>query len=119
MHNSSRPFVIWGRWHNTTTMIHTTTLQQGRATYTDVYLFLKLYLNGPGTAEAEAILYADQTIKDQIGAIRLPNYTFEELGADPLATLHILTIAQLQSENPSAIITTVNPIKDEQPTETN
>ena len=100
-------------------MIHTTTLQQGRATYNDVYLFLKLYLNGAGTAEAEAILFADQTIKDQIGALRLPNYTFDELGQDPLATLHTLVISKLQSENPTAIITTVNPIQDEQPTETN
>ena len=100
-------------------MIHTTTLKHNRATYNDVYLFLKLYLNGAGTAEAEAIFYADQTIKDQIGAMRLPNYTFNELGADPLATLHTLTIAHLQSENPTATLTTVNPIKDEQPTETN
>lgn len=91
-------------------MIHTTQLQHNRATYTDVYLFLKLYLNGPGTAEAEAILYADQAIMDQIGAMRLPNYTFDELGADPLATLHTLTISQLQSENPNATITICNPI---------
>ena len=89
-------------------MIHTTTLTHNRATYNDVYLFLKLYLNGAGTAEAEAILYADQTIKDQIGAMRLPNYTFDELGADPLTTLHTLTIAQLQTED--NILTIVSPI---------
>lgn len=91
-------------------MIHTTTLQHNRATYTDLYLFLKLYLNGPGTAEAEAILYADQAMKDQIGAMRLPNYTFDDLGNDPMATLHTLTIAQLQAENPTATITICNPI---------
>ena len=91
-------------------MIHTTQLQHNRATYTDVYLFLKLYLNGPGTAEAEAILYADQEMKDQIGAMRLPNYTFDELGNDPMATLHTLTIAHLQAENPTATITICNPI---------
>ena len=91
-------------------MIHTTQLQHNRATYTDVYLFLKLYLNGPGTAEAEAILYADQAMKDQIGAMRLPNYTFDDLGNDAMATLHILTVAQLQTENPTATITICNPI---------
>lgn len=103
-------------------MIHTTQLQHNRATYTDVYLFLKLYLNGPGTAEAEAILYADQAMKDQIGAMRLPNYTFDELGDDPMATLHTLTIAQLQAENPTATITICNPIiniTDDTTTETN
>ena len=98
-------------------MIHTTTLTHNRATYNDVYLFLKLYLNGAGTAEAEAIMYADQTIKDQIGAVRLPNYTFEELGNDPLTTLHNLTIAHLQTENQQATFTIVNIITDEQPTE--
>ena len=91
-------------------MIHTTQLQHNRATYTDVYLFLKLYLNGPGTAESEAILYADQEMKEQIGAMRLPNYTFDDLGADPMAALHTLTIAQLQAENPNATITICNPI---------
>lgn len=91
-------------------MIHTTQLQHNRATYTDVYLFLKLYLNGPGTAEAEAILYADQEMKDQIGAMRLPNYTFDDLGADPMTALHTLTIAQLQAENPTATITTCDPL---------
>lgn len=94
-------------------MIHTTTLQQGRATYNNVYLFLKLYLNGAGTAEAEAIMYADQTIQEQIGAMRLPNYTFEELGANPLDTLHTLTIAHLQTDNPEAVLTIVDPIKPE------
>lgn len=94
-------------------MIHTTRLQQGRATYNDVYLFLKLYLNGAGTAEAEAILYADQTIKDQIGALRLPNYTFEELGANPLDTLHTLAIAHLQVENPDAVFTVVDVVVEE------
>lgn len=94
-------------------MIHTTTLQHNRATYSDVYLFLKLYLNGAGTAEAEAIMYSDQSIQDQIGAIRLPNYTFDELGANPLDTLHTLTVAQLQSQNATAIITIVNPIINE------
>lgn len=91
-------------------MIHTTTLQHNRATYTDVYLFLKLYLNGPGTAESEAILYADQEMTDQIGAMRLPNYTFEQLGNDPMLALHTLTIAQVQAENPTATITICNPI---------
>ena len=103
-------------------MIHTTTLQHNRATYSDFYLFLKLYLNGPVTAEAEAILYADQAMTDQIGAMRLPNYTFEQLGNDPMLALHTLTIAQVQAENPSATITTCNPIintQDDTTTETN
>ena len=103
-------------------MIHTTTLQHNRATYTDVYLFLKLYLNGPGTAEAEAILYADQAMKDQIGAMRLRNYTFDELGSDALTQLHTLTVVQLKSENPTATITLCNPIintLDDTTTETN
>lgn len=91
-------------------MIHTTQLQHNRATYTDVYLFLKLYLNGPGTAEAEAILYADQEMKDQIGAMRLPNYTFDDLGNDAMATLHTLTIAQLQAENPTTTMTICDPL---------
>lgn len=94
-------------------MIHTTTLKHNRATYSDVYLFLKLYLNGAGTAEAEAIMYADQTIQDQIGAMRLPNYTFDELGANPLDTLHTLTIAYLETDNPEAVLTIVDPIKPE------
>jgi hypothetical protein len=98
-------------------MIHATKLTHNHATYNDVYLFLKLYFTGAGTAEAEAIMYGDQTIKDQIGAMRLPNYTFEELGNDPLTTLHDLTIAQLQAENPQATFTIVNIITDEQPTE--
>ena len=94
-------------------MIHTTQLTHNRAMYTEVYLFLKLYLNGPGIAESEAILYADQSMKDQIGAMRLPNYTFEELGNDPLTALHTLTIAQLKAENPTATITTCNPVINE------
>ena len=122
MHNWSRLSVIWGRWHNISTMIHTTQLQHNRATYTDVYLFLKLYLNGPGTAEAEAILYADQEMTDQIGAMRLPNYTFDELGSDALTQLHTLTVAQLKAENQTATITICNPIinsTDDTTTETN
>ena len=94
-------------------MIHTTQITHNRATYNDVYLFLKLYLNGAGTAEAEAIMYGDQTIKDQIGAMRLPNYTFEELGANPLDTLHTLTIAHLQAENPNAVFTIVDVVVEE------
>lgn len=91
-------------------MIHTTKLTYNRATYNNVYLFLKLYLNGPGTAEAEAILYADQEMKDQIGAMRLPNYTFDQLGSDSLTQLHTLTVAQLQAENPTATMTICDPL---------
>jgi hypothetical protein len=80
-------------------MIHATKLTHNHATYNDVYLFLKLYFTGPGTAESEAIIYKDQAIKEQIGAIRLPNYTFEELGANPMDTLHTLTIAHLQEDD--------------------
>lgn len=94
-------------------MIHTTQLTHNRATYSDVYLFLKLYLNGPGTAEAEAMIYGDQAMTDQIGAMRLPNYTFDELGNDAMATLHTLTIAHLQAENQTAMITTCNPVINE------
>lgn len=89
-------------------MIHTTKITHNHATYNDVYLFLKLYFTGPGTAESEAIIYKDQTIKEQIGAIRLSNYTFEELGANPMDTLHTLTIAQLQTDD--NILTIVSPI---------
>ncbi len=45
----------------------------------DVFLFVKVYLNATGTAEAEAIIYEDQEIKNQIGAVRLPNFTSAEL----------------------------------------
>ena len=61
-------------------------------------------------------------MKDQIGAMRLPNYTFDELGADPMAALHTLTIEQLKAENPNATITICNPIintTDDTTTETN
>jgi hypothetical protein len=89
-------------------MIHATKLTHNHATYNDVYLFLKLYFTGPGTAEAEAIIYKEQSMKDQIGAIRLPNYTFEELGANPMLTLHTLTISHLQTDD--NILTIVSPI---------
>jgi len=91
-------------------VIHTTQLTHNRATYSDVYLFLKLYLNGPGTAEAEAMIYGDQAMTDQIGAMRLPNYTFDQLGDYPMMYLHTVTIAQLQAENPTAVITECNPL---------
>jgi hypothetical protein len=89
-------------------MIHTTKLTHNHATYTDVYLFLKLYFSGAGTAEAEAIIYKDQAMTEGIGAIRLPDYKFEELGANPLDTLHTLTIAHLAQDG--ATLTIVNPI---------
>lgn len=96
-------------------MLHVTQLTNNHATYTDVYLFLKLYLNGAGTAESEAIMYADQTMKEQIGAMRLPNYTFEELGANPLDTLHTLAIAHLQTDD--NVITIVSPIIEQNESE--
>jgi hypothetical protein len=89
-------------------MIHATKITHNHATYNDVYLFLKLYFTGAGTAEAEAVIYKEQSMKDQIGAIRLPNYTFEELGANPMLTLHTLTIAHLQTDD--NILTIVSPI---------
>jgi hypothetical protein len=89
-------------------MIHATKITHNHATYNDVYLFLKLYFTGAGTAEAEAIIYKEQLMNDQIGAIRLPNYTFEELGANPMDTLHKLTIAHLQTDD--NILTIVSPI---------
>jgi hypothetical protein len=89
-------------------MIHATKLTHNHATYNDVYLFLKLYFTGAGTAEAEAIIYKEQSMKHQIGAIRLPNYTFEELGANPMDTLHTLTISHLQTDD--NILTIVSPI---------
>jgi hypothetical protein len=89
-------------------MIHATKITHNHATYTDVYLFLKLYFTGAGTAESEAIIYKEQSMKDQIGAIRLSNYTFEELGVNPMDTLHTLTIAHLQTED--NILTIVSPI---------
>jgi hypothetical protein len=89
-------------------MIHATKLTHNHATYNDVYLFLKLYFTGAGTAEAEAVIYKEQSMKDQIGAIRLPNYTFEELGANPMDTLHTLTISHLQTDDNVLLI--VSPI---------
>jgi hypothetical protein len=89
-------------------MIHATKITHNHATYNDVYLFLKLYFTGAGTAEAEAIIYKEQSMKDQIGAIRLPNYTFEELGANPMDTLHTLTISHLQTDD--NVLTIVSPI---------
>jgi hypothetical protein len=89
-------------------MIHATKITHNHATYNDVYLFLKLYFTGAGTAEAEAIIYKEQSMKDQIVAIRLPNYTFEELGANPMDTLHTLTIAHLQTDDNILLI--VSPI---------
>jgi hypothetical protein len=89
-------------------MIHTTKLTHNHATYTDVYLFLKLYFSGAGTAEAEAIIYKDQAMTEGIGAMRLPDYTFEQLGANPLDTLHTLTIKHF--EHDGATLTIVNPI---------
>jgi hypothetical protein len=73
-----------------------------------VYLFLKLYFSGAGTAEAEAIIYKDQAMTEGIGAMRLPDYTFQQLGANPLDTLHTLTIAHLAQNG--AILTIVNPL---------
>jgi hypothetical protein len=73
-----------------------------------VYLFLKLYFSGAGTAEAEAIIYKDQAMTEGIGAMRLPDYTFEQLGANPLDTLHTLTIANLAQDG--ATLTIVNPL---------
>jgi hypothetical protein len=89
-------------------MIYATKLTHNHATYNDVYLFLKLYFTGAGTAEAEAVIYKEQSMKDQIGAIRLPNYTFEELGANPMDTLHTLTMSHLQTDD--NILTIVSPI---------
>jgi hypothetical protein len=89
-------------------MIHATKITHNHATYNDVYLFLKLYFTGAGTAEAEAIIYKEQSMKDQIVAIRLPNYTFEELGANPMDTLHTLTISHLQTDD--NVLTIVSPI---------
>lgn len=91
-------------------MIHATQLKHNRATYEDVYLFLNLYLNGPGIAQAEAIIYIDQTIKNPIAKMILPNYSFDTLGQDPLDTLHTLTIADLENDNPTATFTVVDPI---------
>jgi hypothetical protein len=89
-------------------MIHASKLTHNHATYNDVYLFLKLYFTGAGTAEAEAVIYKEQSMKDQIGAIRLPNYNFDELGANPMDTLHTLTISHLQTDD--NILTIVSPI---------
>ncbi len=89
-------------------MIHTTKLTHNHATYTDVYLFLKLYFSGAGTAEAEAIIYKDQAMTEGIGAIRLPDYTFDQLGSNPLDTLHSLTIKHFEQDG--ATLTIVNPL---------
>jgi hypothetical protein len=75
-----------------------------------VYLFLKLYFSGAGTAEAEAIIYKDQAMTEGIGAMKLPDYTFEQLGANPLDKLHTLTIAHLAQDG--AVMTIVNPLNE-------
>ena len=83
-------------------MIHATSISLDNITYNNVYLFLKLYMDSPGTAQSEAILYSDQSIKNQVGAIKLNTYTFEQLAINPMDTLHTLTISSLQQTNPSS-----------------
>lgn len=91
-------------------MIHATSLIENYGTYNNVYLFLKLYLDEPGYANSEAIMYSDQTIQNKIGAFPLGRYSFDELGSNPLDTLHTLTITKLQQINPTSTFTIVNPI---------
>lgn len=91
-------------------MIYATSLIENYGTYNNVYLFLKLYLDEPGYSNSEAIMYSDQTIQNKIGAFPLGRYSFDELGLNPLETLHTLTIAKLQPLNPTATFTIVNPI---------
>lgn len=91
-------------------MIHATSLTENHITYNNVYCFLKLYLDGPGIATAETIIYSDQTIRNQIGALSLGQYTFDVLGPNPMDTLHSLTIAQFQESNPNSTFTIVSPV---------
>jgi hypothetical protein len=97
------------------------TLTNGHVTYAtnDLYLFLRCYINAAGNTENEAIIYTDQAITNQIGAIRLPDYTFEDLqlqDGDVLTTLHNLVIEKLKLDNPQTKFSIVNIIKNE-PTE--
>jgi len=84
----------------------------------DTYLFLKMYLNSAGGTENEAIIYLDQSMSNQIGAMRLPNYNASELEGGTgtnnyeklLDALHNVTITNLETENPGTVFTKVNPI---------
>ncbi len=83
----------------------------------DTYLFLKMYLNSAGGTENEAIIYLDQSMSNQIGAMKLPNYNASELeggiGINEyeklLDALHNLTISNLETDNSGTIFTKVNP----------
>lgn len=100
-------------------MIHVHgTLTNGNVTYStnNLYLFLKCYINQAGSTENEAIIYTDQSITNQIGAIRLPDYTFDDLqieSGDVLTTLHNLVIEKLKLDNPQTTFTIINPIQNE------
>lgn len=95
-------------------------LTVGAITYSaNTYLFVKLYLNGAGTTESEAIIYADQSCGTQLGAIRLPNYTADQLTGGVgvtdfdkmLNALQVLTITELIDSNPNTEFTIVEPTK--------
>ena len=100
-------------------MIHVQgTLTNGNVTYStnNLYLFLKCYINQAGSTENEAIIYTDQAITNQIGAMRLPDYTFEDLqieSGDVLTTLHNLVIEKLKLDNPQTLFTIINSINNE------
>lgn len=102
-------------------------LKNNHSTFTqDVFLFLKLYINSAGSTENEAIIYLDQSMTTQIGAMRLPNYTATELQGGTgtneyeklLDSLHDLAIELLETDNPNSVFTKVNPIEPETETET-
>lgn len=91
-------------------MIYATSLTRNHVTYNNAYCFLKLYMDGPGYANAKTIIYSDQTLQTEIGAFYLGQYTFDELGANPMDTLHTLVINQFQQTNPDSTFTIVNPL---------
>lgn len=84
----------------------------------DLFLFVKTYLNTAGGTENEAIIYADQTIKEQLGAVRLPDFKAEELvggtGANEyekiLDKVQDLAIANFQTFNQGVSFSKVLPL---------
>jgi hypothetical protein len=91
----------------------------------DLFLFVKTYLNTAGGTENEAIIYADQSITEQVGAVRLPNYSAEELvggaGANEyekiIDKVQDLAIANFKTFNQGVTFSKVLPTQPEAPVE--
>lgn len=89
----------------------------------DVFLFVKVYLNTTGGAEAEAIIFEDQEIKNQIGAVRLPNFSAAEISGGAGVTdydkiidkVSDLAIANFQTFNSGSTFSKVDVLVVETP----